>query len=133
MNVSSQKHTVNASKEKIFDSISNCKNFEKFLPEQMQGVEVTEESCKFTIPNIATLTLAIVNKVEFSEVLYQATNDKQIPLNIAFHIDDEQGQNTIGVEINVELPVFLAPMVKKPLQNAVDMIAEKLPRAIENL
>ena len=50
MNVISQRHIVNASEEKIYTSISDCRNFEKFLPQEMKDVEVTAESCKFTIP-----------------------------------------------------------------------------------
>ncbi|MBP5711123.1 MAG: hypothetical protein J6W84_09155 [Bacteroidales bacterium] len=132
MNVISQRHIVNASEEKIYTSISDCRNFEKFLPQEMKDVEVTAESCKFTIPGLTTLTLSIVEKREFTKVSYQATNDKNIPINLIFHIINENNTNNIEVEIDVGIPAFLSAMVKKPLQNAVDMIAEKIPQAIEN-
>ena len=53
-------------------------------------------------------------------------------INLIFHIINENNTNNIEVEIDVEIPAFLSAMVKKPLQNAVDMIAEKIPQAIEN-
>ena len=132
MNVISQRHAVNASEEKIFASLSDCRNFEKFLPAEMKDVEVTAETCKFTIPGLTTLDLKITEKTEFSKVAFQATNDKNIPINLIFHIINENNVNNIEVEIDVDIPSFLATMVKKPLQNAVDMIAEKVPQAIEN-
>jgi len=132
MDVISQKQSVNAQKEKIFSVLTDCKNFSKFLPADVKDVEVTEESCKFTIPGITALTLSLIEKNEFSKVVYQATNDKDIPVNLLFHISDENNVNNIAVEINVDVPAFLASMVKKPLQNVVDMIAARLPQAIEN-
>lgn len=133
MNVISEKKAVNASKEKIYEAMTDCQNFAKFLPKEMKDVEVTSESCKFTIPGLTTLTLNIVGKTEFSEVNYQAVNDKNIPVNLLFHISDDNNTNNIQVEIDVDVPAFLSAMIKKPMQNAVDMIAERIPQAIENI
>ena len=35
-------------------------------------------------------------------------------------------QTDIFAEIEADFPIFLKPMVEKPLQNLVDMIADKL-------
>lgn len=132
MKVTSQKNETTASREKIFGLVSNCKNFAGFLPSQMQDVEITEDSCSFSIPGITRLILSIVKKTEFEEVCYQANNDKNIPVNIAISITEESvSTNAISVEVDLDVPIFLAGMVKTPLQNFVDMIAPKIKEAAE--
>lgn len=132
MKITSQKNITTASREKIFGLVSNCKNFAGFLPPQMQDVEITEESCSFSIPGITRLCLSIIKKTAFEEVCYQANNDKNIPVNIAVSITEESSDtNAICVGIELEVPIFLAGMVKAPLQNFVDMIAPKIKEAAE--
>lgn len=126
MKVSGKKIHVQAKDSEVFAKLCNCNNFGKFIPEQIKDWESTVDYCKFSIPGIATLMLTINEKVEFSKVVFAASNDKHIPVNITLNLDGQDDGTDVNAEIEAEVPAFLSGMVQKPLQNLVDMIADKI-------
>lgn len=126
MKVSSRRVLIQASDQKIYSLLNNFNNFEKVLPEQIQHWESTTESCKFTIQGLLTMTLSILEKHEFSKIIYRADNDKNIQVTIVVNITGESEKSEIWIEANVDVPVFLSAMLNKPLQNFVDLMAEKI-------
>lgn len=126
MKVSGKKIHVQAKDSEVFAKLCNCNNFGKFLPEQIKDWESTADYCKFSIPGVATLMLNIQEKVEFSKVVFAASNDKHIPVNITLNLAGQGDGTDVNAEIEAEVPAFLSGMVQKPLQNLVDMIADKI-------
>lgn len=126
MKVSSRKTVVQASDEKIYTLLNNFNNFGKLLPEQIQHWESTDKWCKFTIQGLLTMTLSILEKNEFSKIVYQADNDKNIQVTIVIDINGENEKSDILVEATVDVPVFLSAMLNKPMQNFVDLMTEKI-------
>jgi hypothetical protein len=126
MKVSSRKVLIQASDQKIYFLLNNFNNFGRVLPEQIQHWESTAEWCKFTIQGLLTMTLSILEKHEFSKIIYQADNDKNIHVTIVIDIIGENEKSDILIEANVDVPVFLSAMLNKPLQNFVDLMAEKI-------
>lgn len=131
MKVSSRKVHIQASDQKIFTLLNNFNNFGRFLPEQIQHWESTEEWCKFTIQGLLTMTLSILEKHEFSKIIYQADNDKNIQVTIILNINGIEEQSDILVEATADVPVFLSAMLNKPMQNFVDLMAEKIKNEAE--
>ena len=127
MKVSATQNNVNASTEKIYQLIANPRNFSRSLPEQITIEEVTDDYCKFNIPGVTSLTLRIAEKNPFSNITYAAENDKNITTSIAISLQAIQDNlSSLTVEIDVAIPIFLAGMVKNPLQNLVTLIAERI-------
>lgn len=127
MKVSAKQDHVNASAEKIYQLMANPKNFSHSLPEQIVIEEVTDDYCKFNIPGVSSLTLRVAEKNPFTKISYSAENDKNITTSMGLSIQSiENHLSSFTIEIDVAVPIFLAGMVKKPLQNLVTFIAEKL-------
>lgn len=126
MKVKSRRENIKAEESKIFTLLTNFSNFGKVLPEQIQEWEATTDYCKFSIQGMMTLTLTIVEKIEFSKIRYQANNDRNISTFIEINISENKGISDIDIAIELDLPLFLTSMVNKPLQNFVDMMAEKI-------
>ena len=126
MKVSSKNTQVQASDQKIFSLVSNCTNFGKVLPEQINNWEATEDYCKFTLQGMVTLTLRIAEKQEFSKVVFQAENDQKIPISLTISIQSQGSYCDVMVEIDADVPGYLSGMVKNPLQSFVDMAAKKI-------
>lgn len=64
-----------------------------------------------------------------SEITFTGENTP-IPLGISFHISPEGEKSNIQAVMNADVPIFLKPMIAKPMQQAVDMFAtllEKIP------
>lgn len=125
--------TVSIAKEdrNIYAKLSNCNNFGQFLPEQIQNWQSTETTCRFSIPGIATLNLCISERIEFSKIVYVATNDKNIPVTIVVFLNGHGDNTDVTVEIEAGIPNLLSGMVQKPLQNLVDTMAEKIKKGAE--
>ncbi|MCQ2272245.1 MAG: hypothetical protein MJZ72_05605 [Bacteroidales bacterium] len=126
MKVTGKTTTLNVPNRDVFTRFCNCNNFGKFLPDQIKDWQSTEDYCQFSIPGIASLKVNIAEKVEFSKIVFAANNDKNIPINISLNMNGNDLQTDIFAEIEADIPIFLKPMVEKPLQNLVDMIADKL-------
>lgn len=126
MKVTGKTTTLNVPNRDVFTRFCNCNNFGKFLPDQIKDWQSTEDYCQFSIPGIASLKVNIAEKIEFSKIVFAANNDKNIPINISLNMNGNDLQTDIFAEIEADIPIFLKPMVEKPLQNLVDMIADKL-------
>jgi len=132
MKVNGKTIHVQANDRDIFAKLCNLSYFEKFLPEQVKDWEAGEDYCQFVIPGVATMRLSITEKTEYSKIIYTAGNDKNIPVSIAIFLDGSDNGTDLHADIDAEIPIFLSAMVKKPLQNLVDMIADRVKNEMDN-
>jgi len=132
MNITGNSTPIKASDRTVFEFITNFSHFKNYLPPEIKDFEATADYCKFNIQGVATLKLSIIEKVEYSLVVYNAENDKNIPLKISIFIKgNESFTSTVRAEMDADLPVFVVPMVKKPLEKFVAVLVEKLKEEIE--
>lgn len=132
MKVNGKTIHVQAKDQEIYAKLCNLNHLAKFLPEQIKDWQSTEDYCQFSIPGITTLKLSIDEKTEFSKVKYAANNDKNIPVSLSVFLDNKDDGTDLHAEIEAEIPIFLSAMVKNPLQNLVDMIADRVKGEVEN-
>lgn len=131
MKITGNKERVNASAEQIFSIASDCRRFGQFLPQQAENVEVAEDYCKFSFQGMATMTLSITEKKPFSKVFFKADNDHHIPASFEVNIADESTHCEVWIVAEMEIPVFANAIVKKPLQQFVDLLAVKIKNGAE--
>ena len=131
MKVSSGEVSVQATDQKIYSIINNFSNFESVLPEQVKDWEKGDDYCKFSVDGMITLTLRVLEKREFSKIVFKADNDHNIPILFSFLINAQGDRATLELETELEVPMLLSGMVKKPLQTFVDKTAEKIKTAAE--
>ena len=132
MKVNGKTIHVQAKDQEIYAKLCNLNHLAKFLPEQIKDWQSTEDYCQFSIPGITTLKLSIDEKTEVSKVKYAANNDKNIPVSLSVFLDSKDDGTDLHAEIEAEIPIFLSAMVKNPLQNLVDMIADRVKGEVEN-
>lgn len=126
MKVNSQKETVFAAAPKIFSLITNCKNFGEFLPDQIENWEAGDDYCTFSFQGLINLTLRILEKEEFSKVVYRAENTQNIPVSFTIQIEDLGEECLIWIDSEMDLPIYLQGMVKKTFQKFVDAVVLKI-------
>lgn len=131
MHISSTSTDIHSTDEAIYRLLTNCKDLEHFLPEQVQDWEAGDNYCQFNVAGIATLTMELTDKVEYSKVEYHISNDKQIPVVCTFYITNNGNTNDLKVTIDAEVPLFLQAMLKNPFQKFADVIVEKIKKAVE--
>ena len=131
MKITSHTETIQASGEKIFSLLTDFNRFGKMLPEQVKNWESSENHCRFMIHDSVTITLRIAEKINFSKLIYQMENDHNIPATITLLLDDKEEKQELFIEIEMNIPMILAGMVKKPLQDFVNMLVLKIKQEAE--
>lgn len=127
MDINSDIIDIQAPASKAFDFISNFNNFEKLLPPQVTDWKSTEDSCSFNITGMATLAMRIKEKNHPTLLLVMSEAPSPFPFELRFDFEDK-GENlsTSKVSMSADMPMMVAMMAKKPLQNFVNMVNQQL-------
>lgn len=132
MKFSSSEQSLNSSVERVFNLCGNYKNLCTYLPPQVTNFEANEDSCTFTIQNMVKVTLSVAEKVEFERIVYVASNDKNIPISLSFFFKKiDENCSTLKIEMELEVPIFLRPMVNEPLEKFIQLMSEKIKMEVE--
>jgi hypothetical protein len=132
MKIDSPKTRVNLSAKTLFEKTTHCQNFVHFLSDQVKECTATEDSCSFTIENIAKIKLKILEKTPFTHVRFVAENDKNIPLFIDMNYTAISDNETdVETSLDIDLPLFLRPMLQKPLERFVETLSQKIKIDVE--
>jgi len=112
----------------------NCQNFVHFLSDQVQDIHATEDTCSFAIEHIATFFLRIVDKTPYTTICFAAENDKNIPLKLAINfMEISENETDVIAFLDIDAPIFLKPVLQKPLQRFIDTLSEKIKKNAEKL
>ena len=134
MNIISPKTRVNLPAEKLFEISSDGRNFARYLSNQVKDIEATEDSCTFTVENIAKITLKILEKTPYTCIRFTAENDKNIPFFLTLNYSKiSENETDVEVGIDIDLPGFFKPVLQKPLQRFIDTLSEKIKTNAEIL
>lgn len=93
---------------------------------QIKEMSFDADSCTISVDPVGTLTFRIIEREEPKLVKFTAENSP-LPLFVwvQFVPVDEQTTKT-RITVKAEINAFLKPMISKPLQDAIDRIAEML-------
>jgi hypothetical protein len=128
MKISGKPTLLNVAAEKIFGKMSNCNHFGQFLPENINNWQSSEKECSFSLAqlNNMRMQLKITEKIPFSKIVFQIDNEQHIPVLLEIILEEKEQKTLVQIYINADVPVFLTPLLKAPLQNFVDKLSEKL-------
>jgi carbon monoxide dehydrogenase subunit G len=121
--------TINASREEVFDFLSDFNNFQKLMPEQVTDWTSTSESCSFTIQGITSLTLVYKLREPYHTVEVEPEGKTPLNFNLMvklFNSEKEPNKTTGIVEIDADLNAMMAMIARRPFENLVNVMAEKL-------
>ena len=131
MNFKSKAATLNTPQKTAFEFLANFNNFEKLMPDQVKNWQSTTDRCSFTIEGMADLTLIYSEKKPSSYLKVEPEGKSPIKFDLNIHLEadeDNDQQSTGVVEINASLNPMLAMVAKRPLENLVTIMADKLKR-----
>lgn len=129
MNFNSKPVTLNANQKTVYEFLTDFNNFEKLMPEQITNWKSDKEICSFTIQGMTDLSLKYDSKEPFHAVKVVPDGNSPISfdLNLKISPNDLDEQKTTGIiEINANLNPMMAMIAKRPLENLVEVMSEKL-------
>jgi carbon monoxide dehydrogenase subunit G len=124
MNLESQKVTVEKPAQYIFEALSDVRNFEKLMPDNIAKFEVTgDDSFIFALKGMPEIKLKMKEKNPFSKLVLGAASDK-LPFSLTGKID-EAGDNASEVQLFFEgqFNAMMAMMVKGPISKFIETLA----------
>jgi len=122
MNLESPKVTISKSPQEVFDFLTNVKNFEQIMPESKQKFEtLAADKFLFQLKGMPELILKQKEQVAPSKVVLGAASDK-LPFTLTANIEDDGTQLVFDGDFNP----MMAMMIKKPIQNFINALAENL-------
>lgn len=126
MDFNSKWKEINASPKSVFLFLKDLRNLENLMPEQIIDFKAEENRCSFTIKGMTSLSLVIDEAVEYQRIKLIPEGKSPFEFELIAHIKSSNDQAAVKISLNASLNPMLAMMAKRPLQNLVEIMAEKL-------
>lgn len=127
MNLESQKVTVQKSAEYIFNELSQVKNFEKLMPENIAKFEVIDENCfEFGLKGMPEIKLVKKDAIPNSKIILGAASSK-LPFTLTANIDETASDSTdVQLFFDGDFNAMMAMMIKGPISKFIETLAENM-------
>ena len=127
MNLESPKTNVEKSAEYIFNALSDIKNFEKLMPENMAKFEVIDENCfEFGLKGMPEIKLVKKASTPNSEIILGAASSK-LPFTLTAKINAiSENATDIQLFFEGEFNAMMAMMVKGPITKFIETLASNM-------
>ena len=122
MNLESPKVTVQKSSNEIFEYLSDVKNFEHIMPENIDKFEAGKESFLFALKGMPEIELKLQQADAPHKIVLGSVNDK-FPFSLSAEIEDAtEASSNVQLLFDGKFNPMVAMMVKKPLQKFIDTL-----------
>ena len=127
MNLESPKVTVNKPDQYIFDALSDVRNFEKLMPENIAKFEVTgDESFIFALKGMPEIKLKIKEKQGPGKLILGAASDK-LPFTLTGDINALSDDSTeVQLHFEGEFNAMMAMMIKGPITKFIETLVSNM-------
>lgn len=125
MLIQSQYVDNSKSEQKFYGIVSDMRKIPALLPEQAINVKADEDNLSFTVQGMGSIALRVSQRVTYSLVQLMPVGKTPFPFVLSIKIAGLGNNCRVMYEIDAELNPLMAMMAKRPLQNLVDMMAEK--------
>ena len=118
--------TVEANKQSVFNFLKDLRNLEKLMPEQVIDYQAEENRCSFTIKGMTSLSL-IIDEIREHQLIKLVPEGKgPFEFELVAHIKAADVHSEVKISLNAKLNPMMAMMAKRPLQNLVEIMADRL-------
>lgn len=129
MNLESPKVTVSKSAQELFDLLTDVKNFEKLMPENIAKFEVIgEDAFIFGLKGMPEIKLKMKDKIAPIKVVLGAASDK-LPFTLTANIDELSATTSdIKLDFEGEFNPMMAMMIKGPISKFIETLATNMTK-----
>jgi ribosome-associated toxin RatA of RatAB toxin-antitoxin module len=129
MNLESPKVTVEKSSQELFDLLSDVKNFEKLMPDNIAKFEVIgEDAFIFGLKGMPEIKLKMKEKVAPNKIVLGAASDK-LPFTLVANIDTvSENSSAVKLDFEGEFNAMMAMMIKGPISKFIETLANNMTK-----
>jgi len=127
MNLESSKVTVSKSTEYLFNALSDIKNFEKLMPENIAKFEVIDENCfVFGLSGMPEIKLVKKEAHPNSKIVLGAASSK-LPFTLTANIAEiSESDSSVKLDFEGEFNAMMAMMIKGPISKFIETLATNM-------
>ena len=127
MNLESPKVTVEKSAEYLFTQLSDVKNFEKLMPENIAKFEVLgDDIFNFGLKGMPEIKLRMKEGIPNSKVVLNAASDK-LPFSLIANIDAiSENSSNVKLDFAGDFNPMMAMMIKGPITKFLETLASNM-------
>lgn len=129
MNIESPKTTVNKSPKEVFDFLTDVKNFEALMPENISKFEVLEaDKFLFALKGMPEIILKVKEKIPPNKIILGAASDK-LPFTLTANINElEQNKSEASLVFEGEFNAMMGMMIKGPITNFIGTLTDNMSK-----
>ncbi|WP_445458341.1 SRPBCC family protein [Flavobacterium sp. HNIBRBA15423] len=127
MNLESTKVVVEKSDEYIFNALTDVKNFEKLMPENIAKFEVIDENCfEFGLKGMPEIKLLKKEAIPNSKIILGAASSK-LPFNLTGNIVALDANKTeVQLFFDGDFNPMMAMMIKGPIGKFIETLVQNM-------
>lgn len=127
MNLDSPKVSVPKSAQYLFDQLTDVKNFEKLMPDNIAKFEVTDDDAFiFGLKGMPEIKLKMKEKTAPTKVVLGAASDK-LPFTLTGNITPtSDNESDVQLHFEGEFNAMMAMMVKGPISKFIETLANNM-------
>ncbi|HKL89655.1 MAG TPA: hypothetical protein VJ880_00600 [Allomuricauda sp.] len=129
MHIEASKKKVAKSDKEVFEFLTDIKNFETLMPDNIDKFEVLDENTfKFALKGMPEIVLRLKKQNPYDKVILGAASDK-LPFTLTADIES-LGENESEVALNFEgeFNAMMAMMIKAPITNFMRTLSNNLDK-----
>ncbi|MFN4027663.1 MAG: SRPBCC family protein [Flavobacterium sp.] len=127
MNLESPKVTVDQSAEYLFNALSDVKNYEKLMPENIAKFEVLgDDIFNFGLKGMPEIKLRLKEGNPHTKVNLAAASDK-LPFTLTANLESVSATSTaVQLHFEGEFNPMMAMMIKGPISKFIETLAQNM-------
>ena len=129
MNLESPKITVEKSAQELFDLLSDVRNFEKLMPENIAKFGVIgNDAFIFGLKGMPEIKLKMKEKIAPNKVVLGAASDK-LPFTLVANINAvSDNSSEVKLDFEGEFNAMMAMMIKDPILKFIETLAGNMTK-----
>jgi len=129
MNLESPKVTVQKSAPALFDLLSDVKNFEKLMPENIAKFEVIgDDAFIFGLKGMPEIKLKMKEKIAPNKIVLGAASDK-LPFTLVADINSvSDNSSDVQLLFEGEFNAMMAMMIKGPISKFIETLVGNMSK-----
>lgn len=129
MNLESPKVVVEKSSQYLFDALTDIKNFEKLMPENIAKFEVIDDNCfEFGLKGMPEIKLVKKSTTPNTEIVLGAASSK-LPFTLTAKLNEiAENKTEVQLFFEGEFNPMMAMMIKGPIGKFIETLANNMTK-----
>ena len=129
MFIESPKKIIQKNEKEVFEFLTDLKNFEKLMPENIDKFEVlSKDRFLFALKGMPQIVLERKEQIKYNKLVLGAASEK-LPFTLIADIASlNKNKSEIALSFNGEFNAMMGMMVKTPITNFMATLVENLEK-----